>query len=632
MSQDIASTPVRQHGRRRTILLIATALVLIVAITVVAVSCSGNNETGPPTVVVDRGTVALAVSAWGSIPAGGRQSLGFADGGTVTEVLVNVGDQVQPGQVLARIDDTVARQTLAQRQATLAQQTATLNKLIGGNSVEAAEASLDKAQDIERATRRQVDATNAANRSATSRAQTQLSFDKSSLDRAEQQYDADRSACRASPRTTTPTATTPPAAAATVPTTAPPTGVPTTPPTGGQQPGGQPGGTVTVTVPPPTTTPTSQPTRHRRNSGDSGGSGGNGDSGGNGRVITERIGLRAASSPLDDDVDDDVALADGRTGAACSRLLSDRSAVQQAEGAVVASQTALDAAEERENTDRAAGDVSIQNAQQGVVTAQNQLGTAGNDRPQDIAAQRAQVEDARAGVVIAQRDLDETVIIAPAVGTVTAINGTAGEVVAPPSAVTALAPGGRAPLPATSGGTGTGTGGSAAPGAGAFLTLDSANSFQVVVPFEEADAARVLPGQPVQVSVDALPNDTLTGRVTSVAPSGVDLSGIVSYYATITVDGAADRLRDGQTAEADVRVEVADNVLRVPAAAVRRSGGQPTVTITGPDGTPVSMPFLAGLVGDDYVEVRSGLTDGDKVELPQATVTARPQDQGPPDN
>ena len=142
-----------------------------------------------------------------------------------------------------------------------------------------------------------------------------------------------------------------------------------------------------------------------------------------------------------------MALADGRTGAACSRLLSDRSAVQQAEGAVVASQTALDAAEERENTDRAAGDVSIQNAQQGVVTAQNQPATAGNDRPQDIAAQRAQVEDARAGVVIAQRDLDETVIIAPAVGTVTAINGTAGEVVAPPSAVTALAPGGRCRCP-----------------------------------------------------------------------------------------------------------------------------------------------------------------------------------------
>ena len=347
------------------------------------------------------------------------------------------------------------------------------------------------------------------------------------------------------------------------------------------------------------------------------------------RVVTTQVTLRADSSPLDDDVDDDIELADERTGAACSRLLSDRSAVQQAEGAVVASQTALDAAEERERTDRASGDVTVQNAQQQVVTAQNQLATAGNDRPQDIAAQRAQVEDARAAVAIARRDVDETVITAPAAGTVTAINGNAGEVVSPPSLVTALAPGGTAPLPATSGGTGTGTGGTT-PGAGAFLTLDAADSFQVVVPFEEADAARIVPGQPVQVTVDALPNDTLTGRVVSVAPSGVDLSGIVSYYATVVVDGGADRLRDGQTAEANVRVEVVDNVLRVPAAAVRRSGGQPTVTVSGPDGDPVSVPFLAGLVGDDYVEVRSGLTDGDQVELPQATVTPNPDQGGPP--
>src|SRR5688500_16126846 len=160
MSQDTVSTPVRSHRRRRTILLIAVALILVVAISIVAVSCQTGDETGPPTVTVDRGTVALAVSASGSIAPGGRQSLGFADGGTVTQVLVNVGDQVQPGQLLARIDDTVARQTLAQREATLDQQLATLNKLVGGNSVEAAQASLDKAQDIERATRRQVDATN----------------------------------------------------------------------------------------------------------------------------------------------------------------------------------------------------------------------------------------------------------------------------------------------------------------------------------------------------------------------------------------------------------------------------------------------------------------------------------------
>jgi HlyD family secretion protein len=336
----------------------------------------------------------------------------------------------------------------------------------------------------------------------------------------------------------------------------------------------------------------------------------------------------ADSSPLGD-LDDDLDDADGRTGSACSRLLSDRQAVQQAQGTVVSSRTAVEAAEQRERTDAAAGQVSLENARTSIVSAQNQLATAGNDRPDDIRAQEAQVADARAAVQVAQQDVDQTVITAPVAGTITAINGTTGEVVAPPQAVTALAPGGTAPLPATTGGTGTGTG-SSTPGSGAFVVLDSADPFQLVVPFEEADAARITPGQLVDVSVDALPDDPVTGRVTSVAPAGQDLSGIISYYATVVVEGAADRLRDGQTAEADVKVESVDNVLRVPASAVRRDDGRPTVTVAGPDGTPVSMPFLAGLVGDDFVEVRSGLTAGDQVQLPQATVTAAPDQGGPP--
>ena len=265
------------------------------------------------------------------------------------------------------------------------------------------------------------------------------------------------------------------------------------------------------------------------------------------------------------------------------------------------------------------------------MTAQNQLATAGNDRPQDIAAQRAQVAGrprrGRHRAARRRRDGDHRA----RGGTVTAINGTAGEVVSPPSAVTALAPGGTAPLPATSGGTGTATGGST-PGAGAFLTLDAADSFQVVVPFEEADAARIVPGQPVQVSVDALPNDTLTGRVVSVAPSGVDLSGIVSYYATVVVDGGADRLRDGQTAEADVRVESVDNVLRVPAAAVRRSGGQPTVTISRP-GREAGVDAVPGRAGGR--RLRRGPLGPDRRRpgrAPAGDGDPEPDDQGPPDN
>ncbi len=684
--------------RRRMILLVTIALVLVVAIGLVGVSCLNQEEAGPPTAQVDRGRVALAVSASGSVAPAGQQNLGFADGGTVTDVFVRVGDRVEAGQVLARIDDTVARQTLAQRRATLAQQQATLDKIVTGNAVESAQATLSQAQQAEQATRAQADATNAANRSATSRARAQLRFDEEALDRAEDQLEADRSACASSPRTTTPRPA--PAAAAAAPAApaagagAVPAGGAAAPPAGGGAvpPGGQPvptqpvpnqpvptqpvptqptptqptptqptptkptQPTVTVTVPEEPEEPEESEEPERPSSGSdsgrsSGSDSGDGDSDGddNSRsavqrsgggqadddeestpVVTTRVARLAASAPLDD-LDDDLEDADERTSPACSRVVSDRQSVQQAQGAVVTARTSLEAAEQRERTDAAAGQVSIENARTSVVSAQNELATAGGDRPDDIAVQEAQVRDARAGVEIAQRDVEETVITAPVAGIVTALNGTAGEVVSPPSAVTSQAPGGTAPLPATSGGGGEGAsaGGSAASG-GSFLVLNSAEPFQLVVPFEEADAARILPGQAVDVAVDALPNDPLTGRVVSVAPSGQDISGIVSYYATVVVVGGADRLRDGQTAEANVRVEAVENTLRVPAAAVRREDGRPTVTVAGPDGEPVSRPFLAGLVGDDFVEVRSGLNDGDQVQLPQATVTPNTGQGGPP--
>ena len=250
------------------------------------------------------------------------------------------------------------------------------------------------------------------------------------------------------------------------------------------------------------------------------------------------------------------------------------------------------------------------------MNAQNQLATAGNDTPADIAAQRAQVEDAQAAVAIALRDVEETVIIAPVAGIVTAINGAPGEVVAPPSAVTALAPGGGAPLPATNGGVGDASSANAGvPGAGAFVVLDTADPFQLVVPFEEADAARIVPGQLVHVTVDALPNDTFTGRVTSVAPSG---PGPVRHHQLLR-----DRRRRRRGGPAAGRARPPRPTVRVEVGGQRAAGsrvrGRTQRRASHRDrGGPgrrsrESMPFLAGLVGDDYVEVRSGLTDGEEV-------------------
>jgi HlyD family secretion protein len=208
---------------------------------------------------------------------------------------------------------------------------------------------------------------------------------------------------------------------------------------------------------------------------------------------------------------------------------------------------------------------------------------------------------------------------------VSEINGAVGETVSPVAGATTLAPGSTARLPQL---TDAASGAGAATGGGAFIVLDGVDSFQLVVPFEESDAARVRPGSLASVSVDAAPDRVRPAQVLAVAPTATDVSGIVNYYATVVLTEGDPVLRDGQTAEASVEVDAVLDVLRVPSSVVRSEGGQRVVDVPGSE-EPV--PFTPGAVGDEFTEVRSGLTEGQEVLLPQGQVTAV-QGGGPPQN
>ena len=65
------------------------------------------------TVLVERGTLRLTVEAGGSLAPAHELAVAFAGSGKVTEVLVEVGDVVKAGDMLARLDDTDAQQAVA---------------------------------------------------------------------------------------------------------------------------------------------------------------------------------------------------------------------------------------------------------------------------------------------------------------------------------------------------------------------------------------------------------------------------------------------------------------------------------------------------------------------------------------
>jgi HlyD family secretion protein len=306
---------------------------------------------------------------------------------------------------------------------------------------------------------------------------------------------------------------------------------------------------------------------------------------------------------------------------ACERLDADRTAVENAKRAVLTAEADLDAAKHREDVDRAAGKVSVERELQIVISAENDSGAARNDRPADIEVRKARVRNAQAAVRVAQQDVDNTVLYAPVAGVVSVINGRPGEFLGEATGTTPVAPGTTATIPestdlAASGSSG-GTGGTP------FMVLNNVDSFQLVVPFEESDAARIAVNQQVEVTVDAIPDLRAPATVLAIAPAGTPSSGIVEYNATIVLrEGSDPRLRDGQTALADVIVESVDNVLRVPSAAVRREGTRTLVDVRGENDQPVPTPFDAGAVGDEYTQVLSGLRENQELLLPPATTAA----------
>ncbi len=545
----------------------------------VLAACTSGRPSVASTAPVVRATITNQVNSRGAVSAGASQNLGFAKGGRLTSLKVEVGDHVVAGQVLAKIDTYAARQVLKQQRANLAAQQAALDRIIANPAVSGARATLTQSQVILTATRRQVSAVSTADDSAITRARAQLRAARTAKQKASDALDAARDACKVpdphpAARTPPPTSaarTPPPTSAALTP---PPTSAALTPPP-----------TSAALTPPPTSAaPTPPPTS-------------------------------AAPTPPPTS----AALTPPATPSTCGVQVAMASSAQaSAEQGVEAAKTTLAAAEQKKKVDAAAGQVSVETSRQSVVSARNALNSASSDRPHAIDQQLALVDAAEALVRSAQKDVDDGTLTAPADGVISAINGVVGEYLSPTSGTTALAPGSHAAIPGSAsagGAAGAAATGTTAtrPGDSQFVVLSSLKGFQAVIPFEESDAAKIAPEQLVSVSFDAIPGLIESGTVVSVAPSATAIAGVISYYVTIDLEDADSRLRDGQTARAEVITAERTNVLSVPNAAVRRQGDTDTVVVVDPDGRQRVVTFQPGLVGADRTEVLSGLSEGQRV-------------------
>lgn len=169
---------------------------------------------------------------------------------------------------------------------------------------------------------------------------------------------------------------------------------------------------------------------------------------------------------------------------------------------------------------------------------------------------------------------------------------------------------------------------------GAMAVIYDLSQLELQMDVSELDIGQIQPGQTVEITAEALPGQTFTGVVEKVSVNGTTTDGFTTYPVTILLSEYGD-LNPGMNVSAHIIVERAENALCVPAEAVNSDG---TVLVAGEgafaeDGVTIadpskieSRPVTLGRGSQDFVEITSGLEEGETVLLPIQSTGGMPSD------
>ncbi|GAA4620646.1 hypothetical protein GCM10023196_005460 [Actinoallomurus vinaceus] len=191
----------------------------------------------------------------------------------------------------------------------------------------------------------------------------------------------------------------------------------------------------------------------------------------------------------------------------------------------------------------------------------------------------ARVIQAKNTLTQAERTLAGTVIKAPIDGTVLAVNGQAGDTAS----------------------------------SSTFITIGDLNELQLKATFSQNDVAHIRIGQEAKITLSTDSTKTYGGSVTHIDANATTSDRLVKYGVMIAFDDVPSKVLIGQSGTVSVTTASAADVLYVPSSAVRTgANGTSTVRVRQGDRT-VTRTVTVGVRGDTYVEVKSGLSKGERV-------------------
>lgn len=185
----------------------------------------------------------------------------------------------------------------------------------------------------------------------------------------------------------------------------------------------------------------------------------------------------------------------------------------------------------------------------------------------------------------AKKQLDKATLTAPFDGVIASVTIDEGDIVSPPTVATR-----------------------------SVIHLIDNSNLELKVDVDEIDIPSVKTGQKALISVDAIPDLQLEGKVTFISPLSSPQSGVVLYRTTIGFQPLSDsQLKAGMSATANIILHERNNVLIVPERAIYQNEKGESVVKTETDGQTQEKIVVTGITDGFDTEIVSGVNVGEIV-------------------
>ena len=224
-------------------------------------------------------------------------------------------------------------------------------------------------------------------------------------------------------------------------------------------------------------------------------------------------------------------------------------------------------------------------------------------RPEDLAEGEAAVVEAIGNLRAIEVQQQDTLIRAPFNGVVTQKFATEGAFVTPTTTA------------------------SDATSATSTAIVAVAEGLEVLADVPEVDIQQLKIGQPVEVVVDAYPNQVFEGKVRLIAPEAVVKQNVTSFQVRIILVTGQGKLLSGMNADVVFLGNEVPSALVVPTVAIVTKGGKTGVLVPDKDNKPQFRAIVPGIAVEDQTQVLQGLKAGEKIftDLPPNSDWDKPQ-------